>query len=180
MPVIVEVKAQTDRAEQIREILVGSNARFVGTDHQIDTYFDSPHGRLKLREGSIENHLIYYDRPNQTESKTSKVLLYRPNPEPIPEIGPRTELKALLRAAMGQKLEVDKMREIYFIDNVKFHIDEVKLLGQFVEIEAIDEDGSRTEAILRKQCEEYVKLLQIKPNDLIGCSYSDLVAAKTT
>jgi adenylate cyclase class IV len=37
---------------------------------------------------------------------------------------------------------VDKKREIYFINNVKFHIDTVDGAGSFIEIEAIDNDGS--------------------------------------
>ncbi|HFD33211.1 MAG TPA: CYTH domain-containing protein, partial [Gammaproteobacteria bacterium] len=47
-----------------------------------------------------------------------------------------------LTAALGIFKIVDKQRRIYFIGNVKFHIDEVKGLGSFVEIEAIDEDGN--------------------------------------
>ena len=47
---------------------------------------------------------------------------------------------------------MDKQREIYFIDNVKFHIDDVKELGAFMEIEAIDEQGKFTQAELQQQC----------------------------
>jgi len=36
---------------------------------------------------------------------------------------------------------VEKIREIYFIDTVKFHLDTVSDLGYFVEIEAIDYQG---------------------------------------
>ena len=37
---------------------------------------------------------------------------------------------------MGIKAIVKKKREIYYIRNVKFHIDEVPGLGSFAEIEA--------------------------------------------
>jgi predicted adenylyl cyclase CyaB len=37
---------------------------------------------------------------------------------------------------------VDKHREIYFVGNVKFHLDTVEGLGTFVEIESIDMDGT--------------------------------------
>ncbi len=70
---------------------------------------------------------------------------------------------------------VDKSREIYFIDNVKFHIDTVKNLGAFVEIEAIDTDGSISREHLKEQCDYYMQLLQIKPSDLIADSYSDML-----
>ena len=42
----------------IRQILINKKADYKGLDHQIDTYFNVNIGRLKLREGSIENNLI--------------------------------------------------------------------------------------------------------------------------
>jgi len=42
--------------------------KFQGLDHQIDTYFNVQKGRLKLREGNIENSLINYDRKNVSGS----------------------------------------------------------------------------------------------------------------
>ena len=38
-------------------------------------------------------------------------------------------LKEVLTKSMGIKVVVKKKREIYYIDNVKFHIDEVEGLG---------------------------------------------------
>jgi predicted adenylyl cyclase CyaB len=85
------------------------------------------------------------------------------------------KMKALLTAALDVKVVVDKKREIYFIDNVKFHIDEVKGIGNFVEIEAINEDGTIGESKLHEQCEYYMQLLKIADKDLVGQSYSDLL-----
>jgi predicted adenylyl cyclase CyaB len=85
------------------------------------------------------------------------------------------KMKALLTAALDVKVVVDKKREIYYINNVKFHIDEVKEIGNFVEIEAIDEDGSINEAKLHEQCEYYMQLFKIKEENLVAESYSDLV-----
>jgi adenylate cyclase class IV len=139
----------------------------MGEDHQIDTYFRVPQGRLKLRQGNIENALIHYDRPNQAGPKTSEVTLC-----PAPE---GAALLAVLSRALGVLKVVDKRRRIYFIDNVKFHLDEVASLGQFVEIEAIDADGSLGEARLRAQCNHYLELLEIGPADLLERSYSDML-----
>ena len=60
MPQNVEIKARCAQPDQIHQILKAQNARFVGIDHQIDTYFNVAEGRLKLREGNIENQLIFY------------------------------------------------------------------------------------------------------------------------
>ena len=61
----VEIKARCDELDRIRNILKELRADFKGTDHQIDTYFRVPSGRLKLREGNIENYLIFYEREDQ-------------------------------------------------------------------------------------------------------------------
>jgi len=60
MPVIIEIKASCPDPEQARMILSELKAEHKGTDHQIDTYFNVKEGRLKLREGNIENNLIFY------------------------------------------------------------------------------------------------------------------------
>ncbi|HPJ79511.1 MAG TPA: hypothetical protein PK489_12035, partial [Prolixibacteraceae bacterium] len=61
----IEIKARTGRGEAIRKILLEAGAEFRGTDHQKDTYFRVSSGRLKLREGNIENQLIHYRRADQ-------------------------------------------------------------------------------------------------------------------
>jgi adenylate cyclase class 2 len=166
----IEIKARSADTGKNKSWLVAQQARFVGTDHQIDTYFKVPQGRLKLRLGNIEKSLIYYQRPDQAGPKQSDVLLY-----PV-ESG--HELLDVLKASLGVKVVVDKIREIYFLDNVKFHIDTVQGLGDFVEIEAIDSDGSIGRERLREQCQYYLNALDIKPSDLVEVSYSDLLMEK--
>ncbi|MEL7833630.1 class IV adenylate cyclase [Fodinibius sp. Rm-B-1B1-1] len=163
----VEIKAQCNNPDHIRNILSEHDADYKGTDHQIDTYFNVPEGRLKLRQGSIENNLIFYQRDNQSGPKSSSINL-------VPSEHPQ-KLHALLDNALGTKVVVDKQREIYFIDNVKFHIDQVKELGNFIEIEAIDEDGSIGEPKLRKQCQKYINLFDISDEQLLSHSYSDMI-----
>jgi len=85
-------------------------------------------------------------------------------------------LKDILSKSQGVLVVVDKQREILFIENVKFHLDIVQGLGSFVEIEAIDEDGTIGEAKLLEQCKAYLDLFGIQ--ELIAYSYSDLVLRK--
>ncbi len=165
----IEIKARCEKQEKIRQILLDRKADFRGTDHQIDTYFEAPKGRLKLRQGSIENNLIHYERADQTGPKASEVHLYA--------CGDSEALKATLTAALEIKVAVDKQREIYFIDNVKFHLDRVEQLGTFVEIEAIDSDGSIGRARLNEQCNYYLNLFGIEEKDLLQNSYSDMLLA---
>lgn len=163
----IEIKARCKNLDRIRHILNQNNAVFKGLDHQIDTYFNCQNGRLKLREGNIEHHLIHYDREDKAMSKRSLVTLYRPQPD--------SALKDILTKSLGILVVVDKKREIYFIDNVKFHLDTVIGLGSFVEIEAIDNTGDIGQQKLRQQCEDNIKLFGIQSDDLIEFSYSDML-----
>ncbi len=167
---IIEIKAHCSDPESARAYLQSKNADFRGIDHQTDTYFQVPRGRLKLREGTVENALIYYERENQAEPKQSNVILTQTRPD--------STLKALLSHALGILVVVEKQREIYFIDNVKFHIDAVNGLGHFIEIEAIDQDRILSTEQLLSQCQFYREALLITPQDLIAVSYSDLLLKK--
>jgi predicted adenylyl cyclase CyaB len=163
----VEIKARCSDPARARTRLLGLGARFVGPDDQTDTYFQVSNGRLKLREGQIENNLIFYARPDQDGPKRSDVILHPTRPG--------TELKAILNAALGTLVVVEKRREIYFLDNVKVHLDTVTGLGSFVEIEATDLDGSLGPAYLEDQCRRLMADLAIAESDLVAASYSDLL-----
>src|SRR3989344_6889758 len=146
----VEIKARCNNHEKIRGILISKDADFKGIDHQIDTYFKVPDGRLKLREGNIENYLIFYEREDKEGPKQSNVILCKTESS--------SNLKEILTKSLGVLAVVDKQREIYFIDNVKFHLDSVQGLGTFMEIEAIDTTGNIGREKLLDQCNHYLKL----------------------
>ena len=67
----VEIKAICNDPSFVRNYLVDHGAIFKGMDEQTDTYFNVKAGRLKLREGNIENNLIFYNRTNQAGPKSS-------------------------------------------------------------------------------------------------------------
>jgi len=163
----IEIKAHCSNKEQIRKILEEKNADFKGIDKQTDTFFKVKKGRLKLREGNIENCLIYYDREDISGPKKSDVSLF-----PVQK---NSSLKQMLLNSFEILVKVKKTREIYFIDNIKFHLDEVENLGDFIEIEAIDKNGKIVAKTLLKQCQKYLKLFKIKEQYLIENSYSDMI-----
>jgi len=165
-----EFKAKTAQPGILEKKLLGLGPEFIGLDNQRDTYFNVPTGRLKLREGNIENSLIYYERHNTAGAKQSDILLYHHSPDP--------SLKEILVKLHGIKVVVDKQRKIYFIGNVKFHFDHVASLGTFVEVEAIDRDGTIGVDKLKEQCLYYAALFEIEPEDYIAFSYSDMLMGK--
>jgi predicted adenylyl cyclase CyaB len=168
MPVVnFEFKARTNELNNLENKLLLLKPQFIGEDHQTDTYFNVNIGRLKLREGNIENSLIYYERENTSGAKLSNVLLYQHLPG--------TTLKEILIKLHGIKTIVRKIRRIYFIGNTKFHFDRVAGLGPFIEVEAIDDTGKTDLAQLEEQCKWYADFFEIKEGDYIKFSYSDLI-----
>ncbi len=163
-----EFKARLKDEARIRRLLRRLRARFVGTDRQVDTYFCVPRGRLKVREGRIENSLIYYERSNAPRLRPSLIKMML-----LPR---RNRLRPVLAAALGVRARVDKRREIYFVGNVKIHLDRVKGLGNFVEVEAISRRGGTKK--IRAQARRFRELFAIPPSDIVGESYSDLVLRK--
>ncbi len=173
-----EFKARLRNEKHVRAVLKKLRARYIGTDRQVDTYFRVPFGRLKVREGCIENALISYvrsDAPRARRARIEMMLLPR-----------RNSTKAILSAALGTLAVVDKRREIYFVGNVKIHLDRVRGLGKFLEVEAIKKStGDRRRARseekeTRKQARRFQTLFAISSADLVAESYSDLVRKKLT
>src|SRR5688572_22733415 len=165
-----EFKARTNRLAQLEDQLLELHPEFIGEDRQVDTYFNVPLGRLKLREGKIENALIQYFREDVAGAKTSNVTLFRHSAD--------MNLKMALVNSLGVKVVVEKRRRIYFIGNIKFHFDRVEGLGEFVEVEAIDKEGSIGLETLQRQCNQYAALFGIENKDFINNSYSDMLLAR--
>jgi adenylate cyclase class 2 len=166
----IEIKARCANPGIVRGYLLANKADFKGVDEQTDTYFNVLNGRLKLREGNIENNLIFYERDNNAGPKSSHFNLVR--------IDDAAGLKAVLEKALGCKVIVTKRREIYYINNVKFHIDEVPGLGSFLEIEAGNVLADLSREQLQEQCEMYLQAFDIRPDDLIDVSYSDMLLSR--
>ena len=163
-----EFKARIKDEQRVRDALKTLNARSIGTDHQVDTYFRVPAGRLKVREGRIENALIFYRRSNARRARQSAVEMML-----LPR---RNSLRAILERALATLAVVDKRREIYFVKNVKIHVDRVRRLGRFLEVEAISRTGDVKK--IRSQARHFQQLFGITAKDIVAESYSDLILAK--
>ncbi len=168
----VEIKARCHDADRVRNYLVAAGAVCKGLDEQTDTYFNVSKGRLKLRQGNIETNLIYYERENEKGPKNSFFKLVK-----VEDVA---GLRSVLTESIGIKVIVKKSREIYYIGNVKFHIDEVPGLGSFVEIEAGNLLADLSQQQLQEQCDFYITVLEIRPEDMIHVSYSDMLLEKVS
>ena len=162
----LEFKAKAKSLDFLHEDLTRLKAKYVQSMYQIDTYFNVPKGRLKLRE--VENYeatLVYYERPDAAESRYSRYQLC--------DIADGTAFKQMMSDVLGVKVIVEKNREFWTYGNTRIHLDEVVNLGGFIELETVIRDQSEAEA---KAEHKLVKeTLQISDADLIPVSYSDML-----
>lgn len=164
----VEFKAELRDIDLARSICLSLGAIPVANFTQIDTYFQTPAGRLKRRQVPDEpTQYIFYHRPDRTLPKISQFSIYNES-EAILLYGVHT---------LPEWLTVRKTRELLMLDNVRIHLDKVEGLGTFLEFEAV---VSPTHHVGR--CHERVKDLRIllapALGEAISCSYSDLLEAE--
>lgn len=164
----IEFKARMRDEKRVRAALKSLRPRVVGTDHQVDTYFNTRTGRLKLRQGNIENALIFYQRQDAAKVRSSHVLLGA-----FSDPAQTRALKRVLTSALGVAAVVDKIREIYFVGNIKIHLDRVRGLGKFLEVEAFVQKENFRHG--RKQAEEIKEMFGVLPEEILPHSYSDLI-----
>ena len=134
---------------------------------QKDTFFHCTNGRLKLREFSNgSGELIYYNRKDTGGPKLSEYLRY--------ETDNPTELKTTLTNAYGVLGVVQKKRVLYMVEQTRIHVDRVKYLGDFLELEVVlTPEQSIGEG--SKIAEDLMIKLGINSNDLIESAYIDLL-----
>jgi predicted adenylyl cyclase CyaB len=164
----LEIKARCADLAAARARAAALATEHVGLDHQVDTYFVTARGRLKLRESSLSGgQLVPYLRPDTEAAKRSD---YRVIPVEDP-VG----LKRLLAEILGVHRVVDKQREIFLVDNVRIHLDRVKGLGSFLELEAVFDGSAAAEAEQQRKVEGLMQELRVAPGDLLATSYEALV-----
>lgn len=165
---LLELKASVEFLNPIRNIILNLKAVHIGTFRQVDTYFDSPKGRLKLREinGREKVQLIYYCREDNLGPKRSENV--------VVEVQEPDSFKTIFNELLSTTIVIDKEREIYKFEDTQIHLDTVKNLGTFVEFERKITDLTQDYRVL----EELMKKLELKQENLIQGSYSDLAITK--
>jgi homotetrameric cytidine deaminase len=162
----VELKAHDPDPARTLERALAAGARDAGLLRQRDTYFAVPHGRLKLREEEPGGAtLIAYERP---DAATERVSSYRLVPVADP-----AQLRAALTAANGIDVVVVKRRHLLlWEETVRIHLDEVRGLGSFLELEAVAPPGSDLTRE-RQQVAHLREVLDIGDAALREGSYAD-------
>ena len=139
---------------------------------QDDTFFACKNGRLKLRTLSpTEGELIFYRRDDKSGPKESFYLI---SPITTPDI-----VRKSLSLAYGQVGRVVKTRTLFLVGRTRIHLDRVKGLGNFLELEVVlfEREHQETGEEIAK---DLMKRLGVIPNQLIKGAYIDLLRKKLT
>lgn len=137
---------------------------------QTDVFFKTDRGRLKLRFLSpTRGELIFYERADQAGPKMSVYSIYL--------TGHPLDLRAVLSASYGEDVTVEKVRTLFVIGKTRVHLDEVRHLGQFVELEVVLENGQAAEEGIA-EAHRLMDKLGIRQENLIDGAYADLLRSK--
>ncbi len=157
------IKARLFDSEKMAAQLTALKAEFIGLDLQTDHYFETEKGKLKWREGTLENLITHYERLNDSGMERTIVYQYDLNPSP-------DQISELIRNHRAIGI-TKKERRIYNLGNLKIHLDKLPNHEEFIEIEAIDREDRFTVEELKNQCLEIKSRLKIADSDLIPTGY---------
>ncbi|HEU5292508.1 MAG TPA: CYTH domain-containing protein, partial [Cyclobacteriaceae bacterium] len=132
-------------------------------DHQTDTYFQVDHGKLKLRQGTIENLITHYERTFENGAEKTQVFRY--------DVNPSQEEIEKLKSSHQQIGIVKKERKIYFINHIKIHLDKLPNGEEFIEMEAIDRLNQFSDEELKRQCLDLKDKLGINESEMVQTGY---------
>lgn len=160
----IKIKIALEKFQRLKDQLRDS---YVQTLRQTDTYYHSDVGRLKLREETgQEPYLISYVRPNVASEKISDYHFY---PVPDPE-----QFKKVTSGALREEVKVQKVRDLYRIDNARIHLDQVTELGNFLEIEILirnDQDQAESGDFMTRLLDD----MGLDRNATVDCGYRELM-----
>ncbi len=163
----VEIKARVTDLPELARLTAAMSQRDPIEIDQDDTFFHCQQGRLKLRTIAPDRgELIFYQRADAAGPSTS---FYVRTAVPAPD-----SMREVLSLAYGIAGRVIKHRTLYLIGRTRVHLDRVKGLGDFMELEVVladDED----ERDARREALDLARGLGIDDHSLVHCAYVDLL-----
>jgi len=164
MPVNLELKIRIDSLESLIERLKSINAKQDSVFLQKDIYYKIHNGLLKLRIENGLKTLIFYIRDEVSKNRWSDFNLLN-----IEDNNAEQFLSKLFEV----EEVVEKKRKLFWFNNTRIHLDEVKELGNFLELETLVINGN-TEA--ENRFDEIVFLLNLDLSKQIKKSYKNLIS----
>jgi adenylate cyclase, class 2 len=162
-------KAPCPQRKEIEQIMIKYyNAQYYGTHHHVDTYFNTTHGQLKIREPKKgQSYLMQYYHSDDPKARSVQMQAHL--------YDKKSNVKAILTESLGVKAIVAKKRRIYTIGNLIVNIDYIEGLGIYIELNAESEDEETEVWNLRFQCRSHQLAFKIQDHEVTSDSYSDIL-----
>ena len=166
MPINLELKINVKSHQIFRKKLKKIGAKTIGILNQKDVYYKVPKGLLKLRIENEKESLIFYSRDEARKNRWSNYDILK-----IENGGS----EKFLRKIFAIEIVVEKIRELFYFENTRIHLDKVKSLGYYLELETLVLQ-SKAEAMIR--FDRIRNLLDLDILKQIKKSYRDLLMQK--
>ena len=147
MPSEIEAKMKIDAFEELRARLIERGAYRLGMVLETNTFFDTPERSLIASDKGLRlrrNHHLETGRDQFviTVKGPQQAGAFKNRQEAEAEVGDGQGASAVL-AALGFEptLSFEKRRESWRLGDCKVELDELPILGRFVEIEGPDENA---------------------------------------
>jgi adenylate cyclase class 2 len=147
MPNEIEAKMKVEDFDRVRDALTKAGAARIGSVLETNTFFDSAEKNLVAKDTGLrlrrtrdddtgaERFIITVKGPQQGGD-----LKNRPEAEVVVENG--DDARAVLEAlGYTPTLSFEKRRESWKLDDARIELDELPVLGRFIEIEAPSEQS---------------------------------------
>jgi predicted adenylyl cyclase CyaB len=167
MSLNLELKLKVDSHQDFIQKIEKKGIKFVGLFAQKDIYYSYNKGLLKLRIQNGEYQLIKYQRSEESIERWSNysiLLLFG------------DDIEDYLRDIFGEEIIIEKERTLYYYKHTRIHLDCVKSLGDFIELETVVKEINEKDAVV--EFNEVVRLLNLEKNQEIRKSYRDLMNEK--
>jgi predicted adenylyl cyclase CyaB len=163
MPKNLEIKVKLTSHKEVKEIINKNKIPFKELLLQKDIYYKVDKGLLKLRIENGKQTLIFYDRNEKSKKRWSDYHLLELD---------NADVNKYLKRFLYVVTIVNKKRELYLYKNTRIHLDYVKDLGYFLELETRVTNG----LIDAEKRFFYLKdLLKLSDKEEIRASYKDLL-----
>lgn len=166
MPRNLELKIKFKSFDGVKKKLNQIGAEFTASLNQKDVYYKNKKGLLKLRIENGAESLIKYKRNENSKDRWSdySLLKFREG-----------NAEKFLAELFEIETVVYKKRLLYMYDNTRIHLDKIKGLGNYLELETLVLRGQQN---AKKRFDKIVSLLQLDLKNQVKKSNRDLMLEK--
>jgi len=161
----IEIHVQIENSKQLKTFLQ-KKAKYLGEYHQIDTYYSPSHRNftkirpikewLRLRDSSGKYYITYKNWHYDKAGRSHYCDEYESSIQDI------KQLKRIFSALdIKPIVTVNKVRKVWGYEVYEISLDEIKNLGDFVEIEYKDKKSSKKPAEITQEMVRFLKKFNV-------------------